>query len=165
MPTQSQSETPWFQALGNAHFFSPSIFVKVRSQTAAMQKCFDSFPLAGIKQVLLGWDGLQYCKASIQMLIWLQPHRIQDPYASGLAEAPLEFNKLKQENMGAPSAGGIAHWSQKHKRVLTDEHNLPPSIGVANLVPPLMHNSLTWTAKRGRPLACGAEKPIPKQKM
>ena len=34
---------------------------------------------------------------------------IYDPYASGFADAPLVFSKLKQENMGAPSAGGIAH--------------------------------------------------------
>jgi len=88
-----------------------------------------------------------------------------DPYAKGFAPLPLEFSRLKQENMGAPSAGGIAHCSQKHKRVLTAEHNLPPSIGVASLVPPLMHNSFTWTANNGRPLAEGAEKPIPKQKM
>ena len=37
-----------------------------------------------------------------------------DPYAKGFAPLPLEFSRLKQENMGAPSAGGIAHCSQKH---------------------------------------------------
>jgi len=143
-----------------------------------MQRCFitHSVSLAGSKQirkreetpcsktlVLQGCSQYHSKTSAFDVLTWLRIS--QDPYASGLAEAPFEFNKLKQENMGAPSAGGIAHWSQKHKRVLTEEHNLPPSIGVANLVPALMHNSFVWTAKRGRPLACGAEKPMPKQKM
>lgn len=92
-------------------------------------------------------------------------HGSQDPYASGFAEAPFLLRRLKHTNIGAPSAGGRAHCSQKHRRVLTMEHSLPPSIGVVNFVPPLMHSSFTWTANKGRPLACGAEKPRPMQKM
>jgi hypothetical protein len=91
-------------------------------------------------------------------------HGSQDPYASGFAEAPFLLRRLKHTNIGAPSAGGRAHCSQKHRRVLTMEHSLPPSIGVVNFVPPLMHSSFVWTAKMGRQLACGAEKPRPMQK-
>eukprot|EP00435_Cladocopium_sp_Y103_P054775 s3038_g18.t1 len=59
-------------------------------------------------------------------------HGSQDPYASGFAEAPFLLRRLKHTNIGAPSAGGRAHCSQKHRRVLTMEHSLPPSIGVGD---------------------------------
>lgn len=152
--------------------------------SAAMQVCCIacSLPLAGNRQICTFREDrrpatssskLWCCQAGTEVKPNIQKmlvafncrHGSQDPYASGFAEAPFLLRRLKHTNIGAPSAGGRAHCSQKHRRVLTMEHSLPPSIGVVNFVPPLMHSSFTWTANKGRPLACGAEKPRPMQKM
>ena len=164
--------------------FVPRVLVKGNSHrlqmTAAIQVCCIacSFALAGNRQIRTFRENQPHhlqnvwcCQAGTEVkpdilsVAFRCTHGSQDPYASGFAEAPFLLRRLKHTNIGAPSAGGRAHCSQKHRRVLTMEHNLPPSIGVVNFVPPLMHSSFAWTANKGRPLACGAEKPRPMQKM